>query len=277
MSHFETDYLIVGSGAVGMAFADTLIHESQATCIIVDQHQGPGGHWNDAYPFVRLHQPSAYYGVNSRPLGTLAKDATGLNKGMYERASAAELLSYYEQVMQALLATGRVKYFPMAHHKGYAQGSNDTHEFLSTLSGQTHTVKVNQKWVDTSYLKTAVPSTHKPKYTIAAGLKCIAPNDLQYLRHTPSEFVVIGSGKTGIDACIWLLENGVNVDAIRWVIPRDAWYLNRANVQPGAEFFIQSFGGFTAQLEAVAQAKSTTDLFHSLEAAGQLLRLDPQI
>ena len=28
----------------------------------------PGGHWMDAYEFVRLHQPAAYYGVNSRPL-----------------------------------------------------------------------------------------------------------------------------------------------------------------------------------------------------------------
>ncbi len=33
---------------------------------IVDRNDQPGGHWTTAYPFVRLHQPSAYYGVNSR-------------------------------------------------------------------------------------------------------------------------------------------------------------------------------------------------------------------
>jgi hypothetical protein len=277
LAHFETDYLVVGSGAVGMAFADTLIHESQATCMIVDRHQGPGGHWNDAYPFVRLHQPSAYYGVNSRPLGTNTKDTVGLNKGMYERASAAELMSYYEQVMQALLATGRVQYFPMTEYNGCTNSVGNIHEFSSLLSGQKQTVQVKNKWVDTSYLKTQVPSTHKPKYTIASGLNCITPNDLQRIGTKPSEFVVVGSGKTGIDACIWLLENGVNPDLIRWVIPRDAWYLNRENVQPGTEFFSQSFGGFTTQLEVVAQAKNSTDLFHRLEAAGQLLRLDPNI
>ena len=54
----ETDYLVVGSGAAGMAFADSLISESDARIVMVDRRSAPGGHWNDAYPFVRLHQPS---------------------------------------------------------------------------------------------------------------------------------------------------------------------------------------------------------------------------
>ena len=62
----KTDYLIVGAGAMGMAFADTMVSESDAHLVIVDRGHQPGGHWTRAYPFVRLHQPSAYYGVNSR-------------------------------------------------------------------------------------------------------------------------------------------------------------------------------------------------------------------
>ena len=61
----DTDYLIIGSGTTGLAFADTLIEETDAHVTIVDRHGKPGGHWNDAYPFVTLHQPSAFYGVNS--------------------------------------------------------------------------------------------------------------------------------------------------------------------------------------------------------------------
>ena len=52
---------------MGMAFADTLVAESDADVIIVDRHARPGAHWNDAYPFVRLHQASTFYGVSSRP------------------------------------------------------------------------------------------------------------------------------------------------------------------------------------------------------------------
>ena len=65
---FATDYLVVGAGAMGMAFTDVLLSESDATITIVDSKAKPGGHWNDAYPFVRLHQPSRFYGVNSRCL-----------------------------------------------------------------------------------------------------------------------------------------------------------------------------------------------------------------
>jgi cation diffusion facilitator CzcD-associated flavoprotein CzcO len=59
-SMVDADYLIVGAGAAGMAFADTLLTETKATIAIIDRHHRPGGHWNDSYPFVRLHQPSAY-------------------------------------------------------------------------------------------------------------------------------------------------------------------------------------------------------------------------
>ena len=55
MARIETDYLIIGSGAVGLAFADTLLDETDAHITLVDRHGKPGGHWNDAYSFVALH------------------------------------------------------------------------------------------------------------------------------------------------------------------------------------------------------------------------------
>ena len=60
---------------------------------IVDRRHAPGGHWLDAYPYVRLHQPSTFYGVSSVPLGQDALDVGGTNAGFYELASASELLS----------------------------------------------------------------------------------------------------------------------------------------------------------------------------------------
>src|SRR5436305_12270009 len=91
MTTLETDYLVVGAGAAGMAFTDALIADSDADVVMVDRRHRPGGHWNTAYPFVRLHQPSAFYGVNSRALGTDAIDTVGPNAGFYERATAGEL------------------------------------------------------------------------------------------------------------------------------------------------------------------------------------------
>ena len=62
--------------------------------MIIDLHHVHGGHWNDAYPFLRLHQPSGYYGVNSRKLGSDTKDGSDINAGMCGRATGAVLLSY---------------------------------------------------------------------------------------------------------------------------------------------------------------------------------------
>ncbi len=130
----DTDYLVVGAGASGMAFADSLITSSDAEVVIVDRRHGPGGHWNDTYPFIRLHQPSAYYGVNSMPLGTDTIDTQGVNAGMYERASGNEICAYYERVMKdQLLASGRVRFFPQCNYVGGG-------EFVSLLTGDRHKV-----------------------------------------------------------------------------------------------------------------------------------------
>ncbi len=267
----ETDYLIVGSGAVGMAFADILLTETDANIIIVDRFAKPGGHWNSAYPFVTLHQPSAFYGVSSRELSKGVKDEVGLNKGLNDLASGAEVMAYYDDVMRhQFLPTGRLQYFPMCDYQGEGK-------FVSKISGEEFQVKVNKKTVDATYLKTTVPSTHTPNFTVAPEVNFIPLNDLPKVQNPPEGFVVIGGGKTGIDACLWLLENKVNPDKITWVISRDAWLIDRKNTQPTLEFFEDSIGAQANQFEALANATSVKDLFDRLEATGTLLRIDKNV
>lgn len=267
----ETDYLVVGSGAVGMAFADVLLTETDANIIIVDRFAKPGGHWNSAYPFVTLHQPSAFYGVSSRELSKGVKDEVGLNKGLNDLASGAEVMTYFDNVMRhQFLPTGRVQYFPMCDYKGDGK-------FVSKMSGEEFQVKVNKKTVDATYLKTTVPSTHTPNFKIAPEVNFIALNDLPKIENPPAGFIVIGGGKTGIDACLWLLENKVDPDKITWIVSRDAWLIDRKNTQPTIEFFEDAIGAQADQFEALANATSVKDLFDRLEASGSLLRLDKNV
>jgi hypothetical protein len=86
--------------------------------------------------------------------------------------------------------------------------------------------------------------------------------------------VIVGSGKTATDACVWLLDNGVDPDAICWVRPRDPWMLNRAVVQPNPAVFI---GMVADTLEAAAEAVSPDDLFLRLEDAGVMVRIDRSV
>ncbi len=275
-SPLEADYLVMGTGATAMAFVDTLLSEdADATVLMVDRHHRPGGHWNDAYPFVRLHQPSEWYGVASRELGQGNRDATGINAGLYGLASGAQVLAYFDQVMQErFLPSGRVRWLPMSEVGTDADGVNHV---SSLTSGTRQRVRVRKKVVNATHAQTAVPSTHKPKYTLGPGVNCVPLNRLPDISRPHAAYTVVGSGKTGMDAILWLLENGVAPARIRWVMPRDAWLWNRANFQPGLENFERSVGSNLGQLDAIAEAASLPDLFARLEATEQLLRIDPAV
>ena len=266
----ETDYLVVGCGAAGMAFADSLVDAAPVDLVMVDRRHAPGGHWLEAYPFVRLHQPSAFYGVNSLPLGTETIDRHGPNQGFYDRAGAAEISGYYDRVMrERLLPSGRVRYFPMSRYVG-------EHRFVSSVSGEEIEVKVRKKLVDATYLEGRVPASTPPPFEVAPGARCVPVGALADLRERPEGYVVIGAGKTALDACTWLLDCGVAPTDIRWIKPREAWFLNRRYLQ-GGELVGTAFEGLSLQMEAAAQATSPDDLFARLEATAQLLRIDPSV
>lgn len=264
----NVDYLIIGAGAMGMAFADVLLAETDATMAIVDRRARPGGHWNDSYPHVRLHQPSAFYGVNSRELGSGHKDTAGFNAGLYELASGTEVVTYFDQVMQQdFVPSGRVHYFPMHDYADGSARSLTTGDLVSIDAGTI---------VDATYMNVTVPSMRPPEFPVADGMVCIPPNDVARPGVLPADgHVVIGGGKTAMDACLWLLSHGVAADDITWIRPRDSWCLNRRNIQPGNEFFEYSVGGFVRQAEIAAEATSVDDLFAKLESEGLLLRIDP--
>jgi hypothetical protein len=266
----ETDYLVVGAGAAGMAFTDALLAHSDATVAIVDRRHAPGGHWVDAYPYLRLHQPSTFYGVDSVPLGQGALDATGTNAGFYELAGADELRAYYERVMHRhFLPTGRVRYFPSSDYVG-------EHRFVSRLTGASWQVNVRRKLVDTTYLEGTIPATSPPPFAVADGVDCVAAGEIARLDRRPERFVIIGGGKTALDACVWLLERGVRATAIRWIRPRDAWWMNRRFQQPHT-LAPEAYRGTAIQIEAMAQAGSVDELFARLESEGVLLRIDPHV
>ena len=268
MATIEADYLVIGAGATAMAFVDTLVSETDATVVIVDRNDSPGGHWNSAYPFVRLHQPSAYYGVNSRPLGGDTIDSAGLNKGYYELAGGAEVCAYFDAVMhQQLLPTGRVSYFPMSEYLGDGR--------IRTLGGDDVDVAA-RRIVDSTFVGITVPSMRRPPYEVAQGVDCIPPNDLPR-RAAHDRYVIVGAGKTSMDTCLWLLRHGIAPERLTWIKPRDSWLLNRANIQPGPQFTKNVLADVTGQLKSVENADSVDDLFARLADAESLLRIDESV
>jgi hypothetical protein len=258
-----------------MAFVDTLLSESDADVVMVDRRARCGGHWNDAYPFVRLHQPSAYYGVASRDLSSWTIETEGPNAGMYALASGPEVLDHFESVMQdRFLASGRVRFLSM--HE-YVERADGVYTARALATGDVTVISVRRKLVDARLMGTQIPATHPPKYRVAEDVVCIPPNALPSHQRAFASYTVVGAGKTAIDACLWLLAHEVEPSRIRWIMSRDAWWLDRANFQPGIENFETTSGFLLGQFEAIAAAHSLDELFARLEAQGTLMRLDPTV
>lgn len=273
MHELETDYLVVGAGASGMAFVDALVSASDAEVVLVDRRHGPGGHWLDAYPFVRLHQPSACYGVSSRVLGDDRIDEVGPNAGFYERASAAEICDYFHRVLEHHVASGRVRFFGMCDYRG---GDAGVHHFVSRLTGEETTVRVRRRLVDATYTESSIPSRHTPTFEVDPGVRFHPPNDLVDLQEPATRYTVVGAGKTAMDTCSWLLDDGVDPGRIRWIRPRDGWTFNRAFFQPLS--LVGSFMQLQARwVGAAAAAESARDFALRLEADGVLMRMDPAV
>ncbi|MHA7305292.1 NAD(P)-binding protein [Arthrobacter sp. TMN-49] len=264
----RADYLVVGAGATGMAFTDALIEHSNARVAVVDRRHSVGGHWLDAYPFVRLHQASAFYGVASTLLGGGRVQQHGPEAGLHERADVSEICAYYGRVLtDRLLETGRVEFFANCEYLA-------DHQILSRISGERFEVSPGCRIVDARYLSPTIPADTPPPFDVAVDARVIPVNDLARLAEAPSQFVIVGSGKTATDACLWLLARGVDAAKICWVRPRDPWMLNRAVVQPDPAAFL----GMVADImESAGAATSFQDMFLRMEDAGVMLRIDRSV
>ena len=255
-------HVVVGAGATGLAFTDALVDHSDAHVVVLDRRAGPGGHWREAYPFVRLHQSSAFYGVPSTLLGGGRVQDSGPERGLQERASQPEIIDYYERALARLEATGRVRFLPGSE---YVDG-----EVVSMATGERQRVPAGARVVDAHYLAPTIPAEVPPPFAVD-GARVVPVNDLARLDDTPSQYVVVGSGKTATDAIVWLLQRGVDPGTIRWVRPREPWMFNRAVVQPDPAVFL----GMGADVwESAARASSLDDMFLRMEDAGVMLRID---
>eukprot|EP00536_Pseudo-nitzschia_multiseries_P006341 jgi/Psemu1/324309/estExt_fgenesh1_pg.C_1330009 len=261
------DYLIVGAGTACLSFVDTVLSlREDVTFLIVDRNSAPGGHWTTAYEFVTLHQPSCYYGVKSLPLGNLDKNGKELYD-LNDRASAKDICDYYKKVVENFKATGRVQTFFEANYEGEA-----------TDNGRSIHVKCTK--VVQSETNVIVPSMRKrvPFPIDESVVKAIPLNDLPTcVGKTQQKYMVIGAGKSGVDAISYLMDHcNIDPDRITWIVSETFWYWIRDGISPqpipGPRFWKQVNNTF---FETLVDGKSADDVFLLMEKVGSLGRVDP--
>ena len=142
---------------------------------------------------------------------------------------------------------------------------------MSRISGQRWEVPDSCRIVNAHYLAPSIPAESSPPFAVADDARVVTVNDVVRMEEAPSQYVVVGSGKTATDACVWLLGQGVDPGAICWVRPREPWMLNRALIQPDPAVYL---GVPATMFEAAVASSSLDEVFLRLEEAGVMMRID---
>ncbi len=132
-------------------------------------------------------------------------------------------------------------------------------------------------WSTRRTSKPASRSSTVGRSTSQKEVACIPPNDLATRAPGHASFVVIGGGKTGLDAVSWLLDQGAEPATITWVVSRDAWWSNRRALQSAPSLRAGSLELLCRQAEVMAMARSVPDDVGGMAECGAWLRVDDQI
>ena len=254
MADDECDYLVIGGGATGMAFSDTLLQNgpnNNLRVVVVDKHEAPGGQWHDSYDFVQLHQPSSGYGVESKKLEKTEGEGVEDSQQQQHRATRSELLQYYADVRRELevkhdfeFIGGSTLDLGQLYNDNMNDGkdnNNNCYTITNDTTGVARNIRVRKRLVDARNLEPDLPVSTPPRFVFPADTVSVVPvNDIVMGNHTKSNnkanndkkhFVVIGGGKTGMDAVSHLLtEKNVVPENLLWVVPNDAWITARENI-----------------------------------------------
>jgi len=232
----DCDYLIVGAGAAPLPFIDTLLTELPDTKIIlIDKKGAPGGHWVDAYGYVRLHQPSVVYGIASKQLegNWLKCMITNFILPWNHRANKTEVLSYFSDFVKE---KEQIDFYPncVYNFDNKEDDSEDNiHSFSSVDGSVSYKVNVNVKLIDATKGENIIPHDSPLQFPVDDEVRVMTPNQVYDSYEGNSDekslmlknkYVVLGAGKTGMD-CIVYLQRTMKIDPanIAWVISNDVW------------------------------------------------------
>ena len=238
------DYVVVGGGMTGVGIvAELLDYRPDASILVMDKLDQLGGHWNFAYPYVRLHNFTSYYTLYGYPF----KDEIRAKE--HHRANLPDLLEYFGSIQKRFEAEKKVT-------MKFGLNMTEVAELPGVNKEDKSAVKWSVKYANKSGVagevqaKTLIMCTHcrqggapphKPIVgtTESGGVPAgnIYPNqidkmgDLKKAAKANQKIAVVGGGKTGADAVMHLYWSGIPMENIVWVKKWDLGFGIRATPQ----------------------------------------------
>eukprot|EP00929_Paragymnodinium_shiwhaense_P038504 TRINITY_DN20334_c0_g1_i3.p1 TRINITY_DN20334_c0_g1~~TRINITY_DN20334_c0_g1_i3.p1 ORF type:complete len:323 (+),score=66.49 TRINITY_DN20334_c0_g1_i3:232-1200(+) len=126
-------------------------------------------------------------------------------------------------------------------------------------------------------MNVVVPSISNPqqagRFSVGEDVDLVPLNALTTIGGARPMYVVIGAGKTGMDAVLYLLNSSVEPERIQWIMPRDSWLLIREAMR--SDFYDSV--DIVAVSEASNAAKTALGYFEAQEWGGLFRRVDPGV
>lgn len=196
----EFDLVVIGAGIAGLnaLFAATEYFPSGARVLLLDQKTAPGGMWNTAYDYVRLHQPHPMFTVGDldwdwkKPRDYLAaRDEVQSHLGG-SLTAIREQVSLQTGFQQTVSSCKEVEtdQGPVAEIIFHPNGTDATQQSVRA-----------KKAVHASGLNYQLAT---PLDLTSENVVSIIPQDLRATlhQHQDAPVVVVGGGKTGMDTVL---------------------------------------------------------------------------
>jgi len=272
---FEADYVIIGGGMTGTGIAAELLdYRPGKTIIILDRLEKLGGHWLYAYPYVHLHNFTSYYTLYG------FKWPEYIDKDLNHRASRQEIIDYFGEIQKVYETKPNLS----------MRFGVEVPDFKKTKGGYTVSVQDlnNPSAAPTQiFAKTLIDCTtsrmgsappHKPM--LGECPNNIYPNsiekmDIPKVAASDKRIAVIGGGKTGADAVVHLVRNGVDPKQIVWIKKYDLSFGKREMAQDAFSDPYQRAANPLCKLMVTSNLKFGNGVpkFWSLEGRGGARRL----
>ena len=219
------DLCIVGAGYAGLnaAFVASQYLPVSARVLVLDKHQQAGGMWNDAYSYVRLHQPYRLFTAGNIPW-TLGRERSYLAS---RDEVAAHLRHCFDVISKRFAVDARWGWEHLDHH----EDGNSVVVTARGPDGEARTFRagrfIGAKGFDVE--------PNRPLALASRDVHSIAPNELENsgllsTDHTEPVWV-IGSGKTSMDTIVALVRANP-ARRIGMVTGTGTYFFNRDLVTP---------------------------------------------
>jgi hypothetical protein len=219
------DLCIVGAGYAGLnaAFVASRYLPSTARVLVLDKHEQPGGMWNDAYSYVRLHQPYQMFTAGNIPW-TIGRERAYL-------ASRDEVAAHLRHCFEVIS-----KSFEVDARWGWECVERTEEGGMVVVSarapdGQIHRFRTSRFIEATGFdVETMDPLPLASHHVHSIAPAELASSGLLSNGHDDPVWV-IGSGKTAMDTVVALVRSNPS-RPIGMVAGTGTFFFNRDRVTP---------------------------------------------